>query len=417
MPRLHPGLRLGFNLLYTLLWCMAGPALFLWTRMRLGWKERLGLNLPGPAEIWVQGASAGECALVDSLVRHLPDCSILATTCTAQGREVLERIQDKQGLAIRMFPLDLPLLQRRMLECVRPRVVILLETEIWPGLLLSCAALAIPVVFINARMSSASLAGYLWLRPLLAACAPAAIGAISPADALRFRLVFGPVQTRVTGNIKFDRALGTPFLDRKDNPLAALIPQDAPFLVLGSVRQEEESMVLTLLQSLLTEQPDCVVGIFPRHMSRIQAWADRLAMARIPSVLRSELGTAATPGSVVLWDRFGELGMVYGLASRAFVGGSLARLGGQNFLEPLAQGVLPVVGPHTRNFDWVGDGIFENLVFRNADISKLAKELVKPAPSRPAVRDSALAYIRSRQGATAASAALIIHHFPRSSHA
>jgi 3-deoxy-D-manno-octulosonic-acid transferase len=302
-----------------------------------------------------------------------------------------------------MLPLDLPLLMGRMLDQARPKVVVLLETEIWPGLLRACAARGVPVVVVNARMTAKSLAGYLFLAPLLRRWTPQAVGAMDRADALRFGLVFGAEKTRVTGNIKFDRVMNTPLLTRDENPLAGLLPGDQAFVALGSVREQEEPQILELIQELRQGDPGCVIGLFPRHMHRIPAWQSLLAREIIPFALRSALERPAAPGSVVLWDRFGEMNAAYALARRAFVGGSLARLGGQNFLEPLAQGVVPCVGPHTRNFDWVGEDIFASLVTKCQSLPEIGAFLLSPAPPRHEVRKEALAYVQARQGATAAS--------------
>lgn len=420
MPRLSPsatrGLRLLFGALYTVLWCIVGPLLFVSPRMRQGWRQRLGLERVPSCTIWIQGASAGECALVASLLPHLPDTPVLATTCTSQGLDVLSRTAHCD-LQARMLPLDLPWLMGRALNQARPQLVVLLETEIWPGLLMACAMCGVPVVVVNGRMTPQSLAGYLFLRPVLGLMAPSDIGAISPHDARRFALVFGPERVCVSGNIKFDRALDAPFLTRADNPLAWLVPEDRPFLVLGSVREQEELQVLELIRLLRAGNEDCVIGLFPRHMHRTQAWENLLTAAGLTWTLRSQLTDEAAPGTIVLWDRFGELGQAYALARRAFVGGSLARLGGQNFLEPLAQGVLPCVGPHTRNFDWAGETLFDNLVLKSADLTVLASTLLSAAPPREEIRQQAMDYVAARQGASAASIDLILHHLDRSHHA
>jgi 3-deoxy-D-manno-octulosonic-acid transferase len=282
---------------------------------------------------------------------------------------------------------------------------------------MACAAKAVPVVVVNARMTAKSLAGYLFLAPLLRRWAPQRIGAMAPTDAQRFGLIFGAQRTTVTGNIKFDRSMSTPLLERKDNPLAGLIPREHNFVMLGSVREQEEALVLELIRQLRDGDLRCVIGLFPRHMHRIPAWQGLLARQGIPFVLRSALDGPATPGSVVLWDKFGEMNPAYALARRAFVGGSLARLGGQNFLEPLAQGVLPCVGLHTRNFDWVGEEIFDSLVFKCASIPEIVRFLLSPAPPRSEVREAAQTYVRTRQGATAASIELIRPYLHRSPHA
>lgn len=407
-----------FGLIYTLLWCLVGPLLFFSKRLRQNWAQRLGLDLPGFCDIWIQGASAGECALVPSLLAHLPkDISILVSTWTTQGLEKLEKIQTKAPFHTRMTPFDLPFLMGLALDTVRPRVVVLLETELWPGMLMACHARKIPVVVVNGRMTTASLAGYLCLRSWLRTSPPAAIAAISPEDARRFDLIFGPGRTTVAGNIKFDSAASTVLLTKKANPLAAYLPKRALFLVLGSIRQDEESAVLALIAQLRAQNPTCIIGLFPRHLERITPWRRSLVNTDTAFVLRSELTGPAEPGTIILWDVFGELPTAYGLAHRAFVGGSLAPLGGQNFLEPLTQGVLATVGPHTRNFDWIGEEIFEELVFKSAETSALAATLLAPAPPRREVRKKALDYIQKRCAETAKTAERIAGYLNRSPHA
>lgn len=406
-----------FGAAYTLLWTLALPILALSKRLRTGWRQRLGRDLPPPCDIWVQGASAGECALINSILDS-PDFAaitetraptVLATSYTEQGLGILRAPGPRPGLTVlaRFFPFDLPALMHRVLRAVRPKVVVLLETEIWPGLLLACAREDIPVVVLNARMTPASLAGYLALKPILASLAPARVGAMAPGDARRFGLIFGAKRVSVTGNIKFDRAAESLFWERGSNPLADLIPTHVPFIVLGSVRAEEEEQVLELIHALRAARPDCVIGLFPRHMHRCPAWREHLATAGIAALDRSALNAPAPTGAVLIWDRFGELDQAYALAHRAFVGGSLARLGGQNFLEPLAQGVLPAVGPHVRNFAWVGEDIFADLVAREADPIRLATILLTPAPPRDKVRARFLAYVQARQGATRSSIELL----------
>ncbi len=416
LTRLGLGPRL-FRRAYSLLWLLALPFLPLSARLRAGWRQRLGLGFPPDCDIWIQGASAGECALVNAILDS-PDfaalaanrpLTVLATSCTEQGLGILRAAAPRPNVTLhaRFFPFDLPVIMDRVICGVRPKVLTLLETEIWPGLLLACARREIPTVVLNARMTPASLAGYLALRPVLARLAPARVGAMAPDDARRFGLVFGADRVNVTGNIKFDRAMDTPFLARTANPLAHLIPERVPFIVLGSVRAEEETPVLELIRALRAARPDCVISLFPRHMHRCEPWRGRLADAAIPFQNRSALTGAARPGLVIVWDQFGELSPAYALAHRAFVGGSLASLGGQNFLEPLAQGVLAAVGPHVRNFAWVGTDIFTDLVTREADPIRLAAILLAPAPPRDEVRARFQAYVHARQGATSASTTLL----------
>lgn len=405
LPRLFRGV-------YTLVWIMALPVLALSPRLRTGWKQRMGWDFPKRCDVWIQGASAGECALTNSLLEHLADTggptTVLATAWTKQGVEILAGgTPTARTRHVRFFPFDLPFIMRRVLDRTRPRVVVLMETELWPGLLSACADRDIPVIVINGRLSTASLAGYLWLRPVLRDFVPCRVNAIAKADARRFDLIFGAGRAQVTGNMKFDRALHTAFLARADNPLADLFPEQGQTLVLGSIREEEEAPVLKLVQALRHAAPQCIIALFPRHLPRCAAWRRFLAAAGIPAQYRSELTGSAQPGQVIVWDRFGELAHAYALAHRAFVGGSLAKLGGQNFLEPLSQGVLPAVGPHLRNFAWIGDDIFHHLAKRHADPQKLARVLLQPSPPRREVLAAFQEYVRDRRGATAANAALL----------
>jgi 3-deoxy-D-manno-octulosonic-acid transferase len=415
--RLPLAVRAGL-VLYGLAWRTSLHGLKRNARLREGWDARVLASGPPPqADLWIQAASGGEAYLAWELLRRLPALlpggpppRVLATTFTSQGLGVLERARaDLAGRAELLpayIPFDLPGRMRRALEAVRPRAVVLLETELWPGLLAACREQGAPALIVNGRMTDKSLRGYSHLPWLWRALAPARVLAVSEADARRFGRVFGAQNVGVMRNIKFDR------LDFSAAPpeagLAALLPgtagSAAPFVVLGSVRREEEADVLRIVQGLRQRLPGAVIGLFPRHMQRIAAWRELLDAAGAPCALRSALGAgkAAAPGSVILWDVFGELSAAFSLASGCFLGGSLADLGGQNFLEPLGCGVTPVIGPSWSNFAWVGEEVFSaGLVRRAADWRGVLDELCALAaapPDRAAVRSAASAYAASRRG-------------------
>ena len=199
---------------------------------------------------------------------------------------------------------------------------------------------------------------------------------------------------------------------------AQLLPVGSPLVILGSVRKEEEADVLKIIQGLGTSRPRAVIGLFPRHMRRVCVWERLLTEAGIGFVLRSE-NKHAEPGQVVLWDVFGELSQAFSLARAAFIGGSLADLGGQNFLEPLAHGVTAVTGPSWSNFAWVGREIFDTGLVRLApdwqgvldQLSALAAEAPDPAPDqaevRTEIRARAQTYAASRRGGAAAACQVV----------
>ena len=179
---------------------------------------------------------------------------------------------------------------------------------------------------------------------------------------------------------------------------------DSPFVVLGSIRQEEESKIEKIIQHIQRRIPDAVIGLYPRHIHRVSAWMDRLNHLHKNRFLRSAIRETVRPGSVIIWDTFGELQHGYSLAKAAFVGGSLAPLGGQNFLEALTCGVIPIIGPSWKNFAWIGQGVVEQgLVRIAADGAEVAELLVGDITAdrpRTEVIEKATEYIEDLKGGT-----------------
>ena len=285
--------------------------------------------------------------------------------------------------------------------------MVLLETEIWPGNLAALKETDCRIFIINGRITEKSMKGYMIWPSLWLTLRPDNILAISKEDAKRFALLFDTKEVKVMHNLKFNRiGAQEPDLYGK-NILANIINPDIPFIVLGSVRKEEEAMVGKIVAQLFFRKPEVVIGLFPRHMHRIKYWKKALTHLNIPWVLRSEVHDVIHNGKIILWDRFGELALSYELCKAAFVGGSLAPLGGQNFLEALTSGVIPVIGPFWENFAWVGKEIISHgLIKVAADYTQVADLLIKNLSrkiSHDQVRRSILEYVGNRQsGADAA---------------
>jgi len=418
--------------IYGGVWRLARPLLRRNARLAQGYDQRLAPDgWAEAARLWVQAASGGEAYLAWELLRHLDsEFSVLLTSCTRQGVEVLEKARDwaaahRPGLRVqvRYFPFDEPGLMRRALDQARPCAVALLETELWPGLLSACAARGVPVAVVNGRMTPRTLAGYLLTPDFWRGLAPARIAAISPDDAQRFGLLFGHDRTSVMPNIKFDRALPQPEASGASaapdvHGLAGtVLRKSAPLVVLGSVREEEEAALLPVVERICRERPDADIAVAPRHMHRVPAWVNALEQAGLPWELRSRRtappsGDAAARGTVLVWDVFGELAALYASASAVFVGGSLARLGGQNFLEPLTHGVVPCVGPSRENFAWVGDGLPEaGLLAEVADGDALAEALLQQLHSplqREVVRHRFEEWMAPRRGGGRMAAEVVL---------
>lgn len=398
---------------YGTAWRIARPILDRNKRLKHGLAQRLvPYGWSKRAHVWIQAASGGEAFLAWQMLREMPDdqqMTILLTSCTKQGIEVLERAkawaaEEKSYLDVLVtyFPYDQPHLMERAVEMVAPKTVVLLETELWPGLMTACAVNDIPVAVFNGRMNPRSLAGYLAAPRFWKRIRPAMVHAISDKDARRYAALFGEQGVHTMSNIKFDSVS----VGRKagKNPLLGkVVKKNTPLVVLGSVREEEETDILDLVIRLKEARPKTSIALFPRHMERVGLWEMMLNGAKLPVVLRSQITEPPAPGTVILWDTFGELGYAYQLARAVFVGGSLAPLGGQNFLEPLAVGKNPVIGYSYHNFQWAEGVISENMVYSMDNVDEVFDQLMrilKRAAKPQAVQKRFAAWLEERQGGT-----------------
>ncbi|WP_027720989.1 3-deoxy-D-manno-octulosonic acid transferase [Maridesulfovibrio zosterae] len=410
------------SFLYGLGWKAAIPFLKKNARLREGFDRRtLKHSLPPEADVWIQAASAGEAKIVTrimDLISMENPTRFLLTTNTSQGLSELERAAYRITPNTRnvtasatYFPFDSPDLAVKALEAVKPKLVILVETEIWPGFLSACKDLGVKVIIINARMTTKSLAGYMAFPQFFKSIAPEEVLAISEEDAIRFKTLFEIEKISTMPNIKFDSTGTAAAIPYTANPLSSIFKPKTPFIILGSIRKEEELQVLKLVEGLKKARPKTVIGLFPRHMHRIDAWRAMLNEAGLPWVLRSEITDKVPFGHTVLWDVFGEMNSAFSLARVAFIGGSLAPVGGQNFLEPLAYGIVPVIGPYWSNFTWVGDDIFNNKLARQENdwegVLNSLLEVSKRAPKPDKVKKDFEKYLVDMRGGTDAVCAAI----------
>jgi len=406
---------------YNLAWSVAIPFLKFNKRIKQGFEFRTLNSGFEAADIWIQAASAGEAYLAWTLLRNFHPSHhvrVLITTNTSQGMEILEKALDylstsdnKLSLNASYAPFDKPEIMRKAVKKIRPKIMVLLETEIWPGNLAALKEAGCRIFIINGRITEKSMEGYMIWPSLWRTLRPDKILAISKEDAKRFALLFDTKEVKVMHNLKFNR-IGAPEPDLYGkNILENIINPDASFVVFGSVRQEEEPMIEKIIVELLFREPEAVIGLFPRHMHRIKYWEKALSRLNIPWVLRSEVDDVVQNGKIILWDRFGELALSYELCKAAFVGGSLAPLGGQNFLEALTSGVLPVIGPFWENFAWVGKEIISHGLIKVAgDYSQVADLLIKNLSSKIShedVRRSILEYVQNRQSGADAACAML----------
>lgn len=415
---------------------MALPFLARNHRLKKGWDQRVfRYGLPTPADLWMQAASVGEAFLAWELVKRLKSpfegrkLRLLLTTNTKEGLSILSRIveanEGRTDLDIRTsyFPMDAPSIMRRALRRIQPRTAVLLESEIWPGFLAACREFGTEVLLVNGRMSTKSLAGYLSWPRFFKDLGPDRVLAMSEADAMRFAAIHGPAKVEAMHNIKFDRlAPKAPARDSapgpaKNNPLTPLLGEKPALAIFGSIRAEEEAHVLEMLQGFTKARPKTTIGLFPRHLQRVEAWQALLEERGMGFVMRSEAQGPLPPGTLVLWDTIGEMGAAFELASGAFIGGTLAPVGGQNFLEPLAAGIVPVIGPHWSNFAWVGREIVDMGLVRERRTWKEALDELLALMRRPPARSRVLrdfgAYVAERSGGADTACARIAESLTR----
>ncbi|MBD8872194.1 lipid IV(A) 3-deoxy-D-manno-octulosonic acid transferase [Rhodanobacter sp. DHB23] len=334
------------------------------------WAERFGffkapLNLRD--SLWVHAVSVGEVNAAEPLVKALkrdhPDAPLVVTTVTPTGTARVRQLFGDSVFHV-YLPYDLPYAVNRFLAGVRPRLALIVETEIWPNLYFACRRRGIPLMIVNARLSERSLRGY---RPRpLRGMVRAALGCVdlvaaqSRSDAARYRLIGAPAErVMVCGNLKYDMP----------------VPQDAaaagarlrehwgagrPVWIAASTHEGEEQAVLEAHLAVLRHLPDALLLIAPRHPERFRPVENAVRSLGFAAGSYGGDGMPAPSHQVFVIDAMGQLMPFYAAASLAFVGGSLVPIGGHNVLEPASLGTPVLVGPQTFNFEEITASLIED---------------------------------------------------------
>jgi len=349
--------------LYTLIFVLLLPVVLLrlyWRGRanpgyRQRWSERFArLPLMKTGGIWVHAVSVGETLAAVPLIRALqqryPHMTITITTTTPTGSE---RVRAAFGDSVQHVygPYDLPWLVNRFLRGVRPRLCLIMETELWPNLLAGCRDASVPVVLVNARLSRRSARGYARVGVLTRAMLAnlTVIAAQERSDARRFRrLGIAVDRVVVTGSIKTDVVV-TPAQREAGAALRALLGVERFVVIAASTHAGEDEQVLDAFTQLRAQQPDAALILVPRHPERFDAVAALVARRGFTTARRSR-SDANVSTQVLVGDSMGELMALYAASDVAFVGGSLVATGGHNLLEPAALGLPIVQGPHSFNF-------------------------------------------------------------------
>ncbi len=404
-----------YRVLLHLLLPLAVPVLWLRDRIvgksRPPFRTRLVPEIPAvePGGIWIQAVSVGEVELSRRLVRELCErhweLPLVVSATTATGLALAGRTMGGKANVV-TCPLDLPQAVSRVFDGVRPQLLVLMETELWPELMHQASTRGIPVAVVNGRLSDSSVNRYRrlgrFIRPLLEPLSLILVRDLS--DAARFASLGIPEhRIQVTGNIKYD-------LEPDPAPLSwcervQTLAGGRPVLVAGSTMDGEEALVLDAVTTAGKQGPAPFVIMAPRHPERFASVAEMLDRRGVDYVRRSEEAADRDSADVFLLDTIGELARAYQLGLVAFIGGSLVTTGGHNPLEPAVWGVPVVSGGHVFNFQEVYDEMVSaggaRLVADCTELSSAIAEWLTDPESARAAGDAGRWVVEQNRGATA----------------
>lgn len=387
---------------------------------RRRWGERLGLAPggesraarpdPGPV-LWLHAVSLGETLaarpLVEFLLAEFPGTPVLVTTTTPTGSRQVTALFGERVLHV-YAPLDTPGAVDRFLARYRPRLLLLIETELWPNLLHGCRQRHCPVLLANARLSERSFRGYARLGQFghrLLACV-SHVACQTQDDASRFAALGVPAdRLSVCGNIKFDLDVGGSLPDRIRSLVDEWRCAGRFVFAAASTHAGEDEAVLAAFATLRRQVPDALLLLVPRHPERFEAVHGLCAVAGWQTCRRSLGESPGADTAVLLGDTVGELLLLLGVADVAFVGGSLVPRGGHNLLEPAALGVPALSGESLFNFTAVRDLLLASgalaLVEDAEDLGRVLCELAGDPARRQAMGSAGSRAVAGNRGARA----------------
>jgi 3-deoxy-D-manno-octulosonic-acid transferase len=392
---------------------------------RLGYLP-LSFNFDGDDSIWIHAVSVGEVltarALLPQLRERYPRLRIFLSTTTITGHQVARtNVHDVDGVFY--FPLDLPPIVRRTMRVVKPRLFVMMETELWPNLLRACRGAGVKTALVNGRISLRSFPRYRLARGFFRrVLADVDRFCMQSEESARRIVEIGADRDRVsvTGSLKFDSLeIAGAVADRGRNRVLRYfrISPDRPVVIAASTLKGEEGTVLEAFQRIRAIWGNALLIIAPRKPERFEE-VERLAKEPGWGVARrTELAVDAEPRvDVVILDTIGELAQLYQVATVVFVGGSLVDAGGHNILEPAVFGKAIVFGPHMHNFTEIARTFIENRgavqVQADAELENVLVELLSDPVKRAGLGAAARALVEANRGARARTLAVITQLLP-----
>jgi len=432
--------RTFYNILFLVFFALSSPYYFWRLRRRGDWRRGFGQRfalyeselkqaLTNRHVVWLHAVSVGEVNLCTQLIHALeprvPNVKIVVSCTTTTGMAELRRRLPTRVSKI-YYPVDRRKFVRRALATINPDAIVLVEAEIWPNFLWRARDLNIPLFLANARLSDRSFPRYKklgWLfRPLFGAFT--GVGCQNEEDAARLRAVgCRPAAVRVVGNLKFDAAKLT---ERSSLNVRGLLRQlgvadDAPVLVAGSTHDGEELLLADIAARLRKRFPNLFLVLVPRHFERCKDIGQKLRSQGVKFFYRSEIfpATQLRPGEAdcLLVNTTGELKFFYEPATVVFIGKSLTALGGQNPIEPGAQGKAIVCGPNMQNFADITRNFLNQhaavQVKNSEELERALGDLLENPARRDALGRAALGVVAENLGAVERTVAMILPELER----
>jgi 3-deoxy-D-manno-octulosonic-acid transferase len=395
-------------------------------RQRLGFLP-ITFNIDGEESIWIHAVSVGEAltarALAADLKARYPRLRLFVSTTTIAGQQVARRSLPDAD-AVFYFPFDWAFIVKRTLNLVRPRIFIMMETEIWPNLLRVCRKRGVKTAVVNGRISSRSYPRYRLIRPFFRRVLADIDRFCVQSDESARRLIdlgAEPGRVTVTGSLKFD-SLELPQTPVHGKPRERVLrffrlSASRTVVVAGSTMKGEEAAVLRVFEKVKSTSPGALLIVAPRAPERFGE-VERLARdAGFATVRRSALPIDTEPrADVVVLDSIGELAQLYQLATVVFVGGSLVDHGGHNILEPAVFGKPVVFGPHMQNFKEIAEAFVAHdagvQINSDRELDAVLPALVHDPVRRAGLGAAARALVEANRGAKSRTLEIISNLLP-----
>jgi len=375
------------------------------------WSERFALyskEFPRNV-IWFHAVSVGEVEalfpLAKKIQRQYPDATLLITTTTPTGSARVKAVMQASVEHV-YLPYDIPCAVGRFIRCFKPRIAVIMETEIWPNLFACCGKNEIPLYIINARLSEKSASGYQKIPALIypALAHVKLIAAQTQDDASRFVAIGAKTEiVKTLGNIKFDVEVSSEIIEQGLQLKADLFGGRFVWLI-ASTHKDEEAIFLEIYKKIKQKIPELLLVIVPRHPERFGEVKKLCEQNQLAVVVRTSGEICHQYADVYLADTMGELKVLYASSDVAFVGGSMVPVGGHNILEAAAVGTPVLFGPYMANFKEIAEGVLRrDAAIQCQDESEIINAIVAlyadPA-YRQSLAEKGRVFVQQNQGAT-----------------